>query len=168
MLRSQIGNLTSDLSFSHNLCLQYPNGSCEPISNIYIPRAFQWYNENFNSMSFDPWNCFLKIQESIRTPTPKMGAHLGVWGFIPSHFRTLLGTWNVTPGLHSWFAPLQALPCFGREPKVKVMIGMILPMTCTTQTSTQVMIRFNALLVWLYFVQPIIYVFKICLKLTLE
>jgi hypothetical protein len=29
-------------------------------------------------MGFDPCNCFLKIQESIETPTPKVGAHLGV------------------------------------------------------------------------------------------
>jgi hypothetical protein len=29
-------------------------------------------------MGFDPYNCFLKIQESIGTPTPKTGAHLGV------------------------------------------------------------------------------------------
>jgi hypothetical protein len=60
-------------------------------------------------MSFDPNNCLLKIWESIRTPTLKMGVHLGVWGFIPSHSLTLLGAWNVTPELHSWPAPLQAL-----------------------------------------------------------
>jgi hypothetical protein len=29
-------------------------------------------------MGFDPYNCSLKIQESIGTPTPKMGAHLGM------------------------------------------------------------------------------------------
>jgi hypothetical protein len=45
----------------------------------------------------------------IKTPTPKVGAHLGVWRFIPSHFLTLLGAWNVIPGLHSWSAPSQAL-----------------------------------------------------------
>jgi len=28
-------------------------------------------------MSFDPYNYFLKIWESIEIPTPKMGAHLG-------------------------------------------------------------------------------------------
>jgi hypothetical protein len=31
---SQIGNLTLDPSFDHNLCFKYPNGSCEPILNI--------------------------------------------------------------------------------------------------------------------------------------
>jgi hypothetical protein len=39
----------------------------------------------------DPSNRFLKIQESMGTPTPKVGVHLGVWGFIPSHSPTLLG-----------------------------------------------------------------------------
>jgi hypothetical protein len=60
-------------------------------------------------MSFDLCNRLLKIWESIRNPTPKVGAHLGVWEFIPSHFLKLSGAWNVTPGLHSWPALLQAL-----------------------------------------------------------
>jgi hypothetical protein len=30
-------------------------------------------------MNFDPCNHLLKIWESIRTQTPKMGAYLGVW-----------------------------------------------------------------------------------------
>jgi hypothetical protein len=45
------------------------------------PKAFQWYNELLNLMSFDP----LKIRKSIWTTTPKMRIQLGVWG-IPSHF----------------------------------------------------------------------------------
>jgi hypothetical protein len=95
-------------SFGHNLCFRYPKRSCELILDIYVLRAFQWYKENFNAMSFDPCNHPLKIWESIRTSTPKVGAHLGVWGFIPSHSPTLLGAWNVTLGLHSWPAPSQA------------------------------------------------------------
>jgi hypothetical protein len=108
MVRNQIANLTLDPSFGHNLCLKCPNGSCKPTFDIYVPRTFQWYKEIFNQMGFDPCNCSLKIQESIETPTPKMGAHLGVWVFIPSHSPTLLGTWDVTPGLPSWLVPLQA------------------------------------------------------------
>jgi hypothetical protein len=38
-----------------------------------------------------------------------VGAHLRVCGFIPSHFPTLSGEWNVTPGLPSWPTHLQAL-----------------------------------------------------------
>jgi hypothetical protein len=51
---------------------------------IYISKAFQWYKELFNPMSFDPYNYLLKIRESIKTLIPKVGAHLGVCGFIPS------------------------------------------------------------------------------------
>jgi hypothetical protein len=60
-------------------------------------------------MGFDPCNCSLKIQESTRTPTPKVEAHLGVWRFIPSHSLALPGACNVTPKLHTWPAPSQAL-----------------------------------------------------------
>jgi hypothetical protein len=52
-------------------------------------------------MSFDPYNYPLKVQESIETPTPKMGAHLGVWKLIPSHSPTFLGAWNLIPKLLS-------------------------------------------------------------------
>jgi hypothetical protein len=45
MVGSQIGTLTFDLSFGHNLCFKYPNGSCEPILDIYVLRAFQWYEK---------------------------------------------------------------------------------------------------------------------------
>ncbi len=40
MIGNQIANLTLDPSFGHNLCLKCPNGSCEPILNIYIPKDF--------------------------------------------------------------------------------------------------------------------------------
>ncbi len=91
--------ITSDLAFGHNLCCRYPNGSCKPILDIYILKKNHWYKELFNSMNFDPCNYLLKIRESIGTSTPKMGAHLGVWGFIRSHFPALPRAWNVTPKL---------------------------------------------------------------------
>jgi hypothetical protein len=106
VVENQIGNLTPGPSFGHNLCFKYPNGSCKLILNIYVSRSFQWYKELFNLISFGPCNFPLKIWKSIETPTPKVGAHLGVCGFIPSHFPTLLGAWNVTLMLHSWLAPL--------------------------------------------------------------
>jgi hypothetical protein len=109
VVRSQIATLTFAPSFSHNLCFKYPNGSCKPILNIYVSRTFQWYKELFSPMSFNPWNMSLKIPKSIGTLTHKVGVHLGVWGFIPSHFPTLLRAWNVTPELHFWPALLQAL-----------------------------------------------------------
>jgi hypothetical protein len=72
-------------------------------------KSFQWYNKLFNPMSFDPYNRFLKIWKCTGTPIPKVGAHLGVWRFIPSHFLALPWAWNVTPALPSWPAPSQAL-----------------------------------------------------------
>jgi hypothetical protein len=52
MVESQIVNLTFGPSFGHNLCFRYLNGSCKSISNIYVPRAFQWYKKLFNPLSF--------------------------------------------------------------------------------------------------------------------
>jgi len=89
VVANQIGHLIPGLSFGHNLCFKYPNGWCEPILDIYVSRAFQWYKKLFNPMNFDSCNFPLKIRESIGTLTPKMGAHLGVWGFIPSHSLAL-------------------------------------------------------------------------------
>jgi hypothetical protein len=109
MVESQIDNLIPGLFLGHNLCFKCPNESCEPILYIYVPKSFQWYKELFNPIGFDLCNHSLKIQESIGTLIPKMGAHLGMWGFIPSHFPTFIGAWNVTPGLPSWPAPLQTL-----------------------------------------------------------
>jgi hypothetical protein len=86
---NQIANLTLGPSFGHNLCLKCPNESCKPLSDIYVPRVFWWYKELFNPMVFDPWNCSMKIRESIVNPIPKVGPHLRVWGFIPSHSLTL-------------------------------------------------------------------------------
>jgi len=106
---SQTANLTFSPFFGHNLCFKYSNGSCEPILDIYVPRDFWWHKKLFDPMNFNPCKCFLKIRKSIWTPTPKVGAHLKVWEFIPSHSPTLLGTWNVISKLHTWPAPSQAL-----------------------------------------------------------
>jgi hypothetical protein len=70
------------------------------------PRAFQWYKKHHKTLSFDPSNCSLKFRKSTRTRSPKMGVALGVWGFTPSHFLTLPGVCDVTPGL-----PLGSHPC---------------------------------------------------------
>jgi hypothetical protein len=42
-------------------------------------------------MNFDPYNRPLKIRKSIGIPTLKVGAHLGVWGFVPSHSSAFPG-----------------------------------------------------------------------------
>jgi hypothetical protein len=77
VVESEIVNLALGPSFDHNLCFKCPNGSCKPILDIYVPKAFQWYEGLHNPMNFDPFNYSLKIQESIGTPTPKVGSSLG-------------------------------------------------------------------------------------------
>jgi hypothetical protein len=114
-------SLTLGLPFDHNLCFRCPNGSCEPILDIYILITFQWYKKLFKLMGFDSYNRPLKIRDSIGTPIPKMGVHLGVWGFMPSHSFALLGALDVTPRLSFWPATF-ANPCLSHEPKVKVAI----------------------------------------------
>ncbi len=89
LVGSQTGNLTPDRAFGHNLCFRCPNEQCEPILDIYVPRAFQWYKKCHKLLSFDPSNRSLKFRESTRTSSPKVGVALGVWGFTPSHFPTL-------------------------------------------------------------------------------
>jgi hypothetical protein len=63
--------------------------------------TFQWYKKLLKARGFDLCNCFLKFQESTRTPIPKVGVHLGVWVFI--------FTLSHTPGLLFWPAFLRTL-----------------------------------------------------------
>jgi hypothetical protein len=141
---SQTGNLTPSLSFGHNLRFRCPNEQCEPTLNIYILRAFQWYEEHHKPLNFDPSNCSLKFWESTGTPSPKVGVALGMWVFTPSHSLTFSYTpgnmwcdsrlplgpqpcnaFALTPGLpSSWLTTLQPL-CLGHEPKARVATIMI-------------------------------------------
>jgi len=66
---NHIVNLTSDLSFDHNLCYRCLYGSCKAIFDIYTSRPFQWYKEHLKARCFDPCNWTLKLQESRRTPS---------------------------------------------------------------------------------------------------
>jgi hypothetical protein len=71
-------------------------------------------------MNFHPCDRPLKIQESVETPIPQMGAHFRVWGFIPSHFSYTPGSMKCDSQA-SFLAYTFASPCLGREPKAKVM-----------------------------------------------
>jgi hypothetical protein len=97
VIGSEIDNLTTSPYFGHNLCCKYSNGPWEPILDINILKSFQWYKEIFYEISFDSSNCFLNIQYSIGTLTPKVEVHLGVCGLIPSHFFALLKVWMWLP-----------------------------------------------------------------------
>jgi hypothetical protein len=119
MVGSQIGNLTPHLSFGLNLWFKYPNVSYKTILDIYVLKKFQCYKELFNPMSFDPCNIFLKIWESIGIPTPKVGAHLGVWRFIPFTHSHTLGNMKCDSWV-SFLARTFASLCLGRKPKARV------------------------------------------------
>jgi hypothetical protein len=112
-------------------------------------------------MGFDPCNCSLKIWESIGTPTPKVGAHLGVWGFILSHSPTLFHT----PGsmkCDSWASLLAhtfASPCFGREPKVRIATFLV-----TTSRNLMVCVLAQ-LMVFIFSLVYITQEFRKCSKL---
>jgi hypothetical protein len=108
MVRSQIDTLTPDLCFDHNLFCKYSSGSYEPMLDIFVSRTFQMYKKLFNPMSFDLSNHSLEIQDSIRTSTPKVGIHLGMCGFIPSHSFTILRMWMWFPGCI--FGPHLSIP----------------------------------------------------------
>jgi hypothetical protein len=66
MVRSQIGTLILGLSFGHNLCFKYSNGSCEPILDIYISRYFQWYKKLFNFNEFWPLKFFFEDSRLLK------------------------------------------------------------------------------------------------------
>jgi hypothetical protein len=124
MVGSQIANLTPNLSFGHNLCVKCPNGSCEPMLNIYVRRNFQSYKELFNPMGFGPFNHSLKIWKSIKSPIPKVGTHLGVRDSFPhilAHSKSMK-----CDSCPSHLVYTFASPCFSREPKVKVVTLVVM------------------------------------------
>jgi hypothetical protein len=114
--RNQIGTLTPYPSFGHNLCFKYSNGSCEPILVSYISKYFQLYKKLFDPMSFDLWNTSLKIWDSMGIPIPKVGIHLGMCGFIPSHSWECKCDFWIALSAHTF-----PCLCLGHEPKVRVV-----------------------------------------------
>jgi hypothetical protein len=93
---SQIGNLTPNLSFGHNLCFKYPNGSCEPMKLLY---------EN------------LGVHGKSNSQSGSSLGSVGVHSLTLSH---TLGSMKCD----SWASFLTrtfASPCLGREPKAKVV-----------------------------------------------
>jgi hypothetical protein len=70
-------------------------------------------------MGFDPYNFSLEIQKFIRTPTPKEGAHLGVWGVHSFTLSYTLGSMKCNSRA-SLLARTFASHCLGREPKARV------------------------------------------------
>jgi hypothetical protein len=119
MLGSQTVNLTLDLSVGHNLCFKCPNGWCEPILDIYISIAFQWYKKLFKPMGFDP------LQSHSEDSRVHLGLQLPQWEFTwecEGSFPHILCThgrrWCDSRA--SLLARNLASPCLGHQPKVRV------------------------------------------------
>jgi hypothetical protein len=70
-------------------------------------------------MSFDLCNRLLKTRESIKTPTSKVGAHLGMCGFFSLTFSYIPGSMK-SDSRASLLARTFASLCLGREPEAKV------------------------------------------------
>jgi hypothetical protein len=123
---SQTASLTPGRSFAHNLGYRRPNGSCEAILDIYISRPFQWDKEHPNARCFDPKIRALSFQESRETPT----SHFRECGLHP-HTYPKVGLrqlpWECVMWLLGFLLarPL-ASPCFGHEPKAKVVTQTIM------------------------------------------
>jgi hypothetical protein len=88
MVGSQIANLIVGLSFWHNLCCICPNGSCEPIFDIYTLITFHWYKECLNARCSGPYNRTLKFWKSwwtLKSPIRECECHpptlpkVGLW-----------------------------------------------------------------------------------------
>jgi hypothetical protein len=128
MVGSQIGTLTLDLYFNHNLCFKYSNGSCEPILNIYISRIFQWYKELFNPMSFDPLKLLSedsRIHQDFNSPSGNPLGNVWVHSLTLSYTLGSMKCDSQASFLACTFASL----CFGCEPKAKVAIKNICKLT---------------------------------------
>jgi hypothetical protein len=120
MVRSQIANLTFGPSFGHNLCLKCPNGSCEPILDIYGPKAFKWYRELFNPMGFDPLQLLyedLGIHRDFNSQNGSSFGSVGVHSLIFSHTPRSM----ICDFWASFLAHTLASLCLGHEPKAKVV-----------------------------------------------
>jgi hypothetical protein len=124
---SQTANLTHGVSFDHNLCFKCPNGQCEPILNIYVSIAFQWYRELFKMMGFDLCNCTWKIRESIWDFNSHNGSSVES---VKVHSLTLFAlprACDVTLGSPSWHVTLQPFALV-----TSPMLGLQHPMTLGT------------------------------------
>ncbi len=140
---SQTGSLTPGPSFGHNLCFRCPNEQCEPILDIYVSRAFQWYQESNNPVRFDPSTLPLKFRDSLS----QNGSYLGS---VSVHSLTLPRTslnsrecvvtlglllgphpsnaFAFAPGLPSfWFA---TLPCLCLDFRASFLLAYNLATPC--------------------------------------
>jgi hypothetical protein len=111
---NQIGTLILNVPYGHNVFYVLKWVMQTYFRHLKFLRNFQWYKKLFDPTSFDPWNTSLNIWDSIGIPILKVGVHLGVCGFIPSH------SWECKCDSRvALSSPTFPCLCLGWEPKVK-------------------------------------------------
>jgi len=120
MVGNQIDVLTLGLFFDHNLCCTYPNGSYEPILNIYFLKKIPMAYETLQSNEFWPLKSFFEDLKIPWDSNSQSGSPLGSVGADSLRFFPTLEKVNVTHRLHSQLSPFHAL-CLDHEPKVRVV-----------------------------------------------
>jgi hypothetical protein len=118
VIGSQIDKLTLGPSFGHNLCFKCPNGSCEPIWDIYVPKDFNGIRNSSIHWVLFPEIIFWKFGSPPGLQLLKWELF---WECESLFLHTLLHSWEheMWPPSFLLARPL-ASPCFGHEPKAKV------------------------------------------------
>jgi hypothetical protein len=119
----QIDNLIHGPSFGHNLCFKNPNGSCEPILDIYVLKYFQWYKKNSIQWVLTPIIAFWRFRNPLGLQFPK-------WEFIWECGGSFPHTLLHSQEHEMWFscsllARTFVSPYHGRKPKAKVVIILV-------------------------------------------
>ncbi len=122
MVGNKIGNLTPNPSFGHNLCFKCPNGSCEPILDIYIRRAFNDIRKFSTQWALTPIIAFWKFRTPSRLHRDSNSQNGSSLRSVGVHSLTL----SYVPGSMtcdsraSFLAHTFANPCLSRKPKFRV------------------------------------------------
>jgi hypothetical protein len=123
LVRCQIGNLTPNPYFGHNLCFKYPNA--EPIPNISISKNLQWYNEKFQSNEFWPLKSPSKNSKIRQDSNFESGSSFGNVGVHSFTFSYTLKSMKCDSHA-SLLARIFASLCFDHNPKARVAIMYML------------------------------------------
>jgi len=111
----QTTNFIPDPSFGHNLCFRCPNGSCKPILDIYVSITFQCIKNSLNHWVLT----FIITLWTFRSP-PRL--QLPKWKLFWEYEGSFLHTFLYSQA--SLLAHNLAIPCLGREPKVRVAMWL--------------------------------------------
>jgi len=122
MVGNQIGILILDPFVSHNLCFKYSNGTCKPISNIYVSRfngimicSIQW----FFTFIITLW----RFGSPLGNQLLKWELHSLTPSYTPESMRC--------DSRNSFSAYIFTSPCLGREPMWQELLHTFTTKICT-------------------------------------